>query len=85
MHRETAGDRIIQLGQNLFGTETIDDTILKLEEYFISIGCPVRLSETNYGDYDRDTILSTMISNKVNGNHHKMAEKDYEKLLDLMW
>lgn len=85
LHRKAAGSRIIQLGQNLFGTASVDDTIRKLEEYFGAIGCPVRLSETNYGYYDRNIIITTMKSNKVNGNHHKMAEQDYEKLLDLMW
>lgn len=85
LHKDNAGERIVQLGQNLFGTSSVDDTIQALEAYFLSINCPVRLSTTTYGDYDKNTIVTTMVSNKVSGAHHKMSEEDYHKLLELMW
>ena len=85
LHREQAGDRIVQLGRNLFDMGSIDGSIEALETFFTQIKCPVRLSQTSYGDYNRETIISTMISNKVSGNHHKMNGSDYEQLLDLMW
>ena len=70
---------------NLFCVKTIDETISSFEDYFRSIGTPVRLSDTSYGNYDKDRIISTMIDNKVSGAHHKLDEKDYAQLLDLMW
>jgi alcohol dehydrogenase YqhD (iron-dependent ADH family) len=85
LHKERTGDRINKLGENLFGVKTLDETISAFEDYFRSIGTPVRLSETSYGKYDKDRILSTMIDNKVGGAHHKLDENDYAQLLDLMW
>lgn len=85
LHKDGARDRIIQLGENLFGVSSVDDTIKALEMYFTKIKSPIRLSETSYGPYDQEEIRKTMVSNHVSGAHHKMAEEDYRKLLSLMW
>ena len=85
LHTEDAGDRIAQLGHNLFGTESIDDCISSLETFFTSINSPVRLSQSSYGNYSKEEIIRTMTQNKVSGAHHKMNDEDYNKLLDLMW
>ena len=85
LHKEEAGDRIIHLGQNLFGVDSINETIIAFEEYFTSINSPVRLSQTSYGHYDKNVIIATMLSNHVSGAHHKMSEEDYKQLMELMW
>ena len=85
LHKDKAGDRIIHLGQKLFGTESVEETITAFEEYFTSMNSPVRLSQTSYGDYNKDTIIITMISNRVSGAHHQMSDKEYHKLIELMW
>jgi hypothetical protein len=85
LHKERAGERIIHLGENLFNAKSVDETINGFEAYFKLIGSPVRLSETAYGDYNKEDIISGMISNRVSGAHHRLREEDYRRLVDLMW
>ncbi|HSG67193.1 MAG TPA: iron-containing alcohol dehydrogenase [Bacteroidales bacterium] len=85
LRREKAGDRIRFLGENLFGTNTIDECILGFEAFFTRIQSPVRISQTSYGNYNKEEIIATMKANKVSGAHHKMEGDDYQRLLDLMW
>ncbi len=85
MNKDRAGDRIMQLGENLFGVSSADETISALEAYFTSINSPVRLSETSYGAYDKEEIIKTMASNHVSGAHYRLSEEDYRELISLMW
>jgi len=85
LNKDRAGDRITQLGKNLFGVSSADETISALETYFTSINSPVRLSETSYGAYDKEEIIKTMASNKVSGAHHSLSEEDHRELISLMW
>lgn len=83
--KDRAGDRIVELGRNLFNVDTVDETIASLEAYFKLLGSPIRLSETNFGDYNKEDIISSMINNKVGGAHYRLREEDYATLVDLMW
>jgi alcohol dehydrogenase YqhD (iron-dependent ADH family) len=85
LHASKAGDRIIHLGRNLFGTHSVNDTINALEAFFRKINSPVRLSETSYGLYDKETIIKTMTDNAVSGAHHRLSEEQYRELFELMW
>ena len=85
LHEDKAGDRIIHLGRNLFGTHAVNDTINALEDFFRKINTPVKLSGTSYGLYDKETIIQTMTDNAVSGVHHKLSEDQYRELLELMW
>ena len=85
LYEGKAGDRIIHLGRNLFGTQSVNDSIHALEEFFRKINTPVRLSGTSYGLYDKETIIKTMKDNAVSGAHHKLSEDQYRELLELMW
>ncbi len=85
LNKDRAGDRILQLGEHLFGVSSADETISALEAYFTSINSPVRLSETSYGAYDKEEIIKTMASNHVSGAHHRLSEEDYRELISLMW
>lgn len=85
LHKDNAGDRILQLGQELFGSSSADESIQAFEEYFTLIKSPVRLSQTSYGSYDQEEIVATLTSNRVSGAHHKMSAKDYQELISLMW
>jgi alcohol dehydrogenase YqhD (iron-dependent ADH family) len=85
LHRENAGERIGELGKNLFGVSGIDETIQALEDFFTLITSPVRLSQTNYGEYNKQDIIATMRSNDVSGSHYKMSSDDYKELIGLMW
>jgi len=84
-HREKAGERIIELGNALYGLGTVDETIYELEAFFTSIGCPTRLSDFGIDAREKgEEIVQTMIINEASGNHFKLGEEDYRKLVELM-
>ena len=77
-------DRIAQLGSELFDqTLSADQSIDRIEAFFKSIGCPTRLSDMNISGVNRQSVLSSMIHNKVNGGNVKMNEEDYAALIAL--
>lgn len=84
LHREKAADRIGKLGKNLFGTNDVDETIKGFENFFKSIGCPVRLSEAAIPNGETGKIISFLGKNKVSGANYKLSEIDYQILLDNM-
>lgn len=85
LHETRTGERIRKLGREVFGVDTVDDTVRQFETFFRRINTPVRLSETSYGSYDKKAILAVMKHNRVGGNHHKLTEEDHAGLLELMW
>jgi alcohol dehydrogenase YqhD (iron-dependent ADH family) len=78
------GDRTAQLGSALFNEIlTADQSIDRIEAFFRSIGCPVRLSDMNIpGDHGKP-LFESMVHNKVNGGNVKMKEEDYRALIGL--
>ena len=84
LHEDRATDRIIQLGENLFNVSTVDETIKQFEDFFTSIGSPIRLSQTSYGDYSESKIIDTLRSNKAGGMHHQLTDEDHKKLVEIM-
>lgn len=76
--------RIIELGKNVFGVDTVEKTIFELENFFSTIDCPLRLSDIGIGPEKFEEIYQTMVLNKVTGNHHKLNPDDYRRLLELM-
>jgi alcohol dehydrogenase YqhD (iron-dependent ADH family) len=85
LHRDKAGERILELGRSLFDVDSVDKTIFELEAYFTSIDCPTRLSDINIVVNKKgEEIVQTMIANKAEGNHHKLDEGDYRRLIELM-
>jgi alcohol dehydrogenase YqhD (iron-dependent ADH family) len=78
--------RIAQLGSALFNeTLTADQSIGRIEAFFHSIGCPVRLSEMNIQGTDRQAIVDSMVHSRVSGANMKMTEEDYRGLIGLYW
>ena len=75
--------RITDLGQNLFGTNSPDGTISSFEEFFMSIESPVRLSQLNNPNTEKELILKTLISNKVGGAFFPLSKEDDSQLVDL--
>lgn len=84
-HKEIIPERIAFLGKNIFGVNTVDDTILTFEAYFKSIDCPIRLSEIATGKESKAEILKVMNLNKVGGANHKLSNEDHAKILDLFY
>lgn len=82
--KEQTSNRISQLGTELFDTPlSADETIAKIESFFHSIGCPIRLGELNLKNVDQQAILENMVKNKVSGANLKMNESDYKNLISL--
>ena len=83
LHSDRIPGRIKELGKNLFGGHTVDDTIKGFEKLFAEIDSPVRLSQLEIPNIDHGLILKTMIDNKVGGNVYKLSPEDNQKLLEL--
>ncbi|MEI6435694.1 MAG: iron-containing alcohol dehydrogenase [Bacteroidota bacterium] len=82
--KDRIADRIAQLGSALFDEPlTADQSIVRIETFFKSIGCPVRLSDLNIAGDLRKPIFESMVHNKVNGGNVRMLEEDYSKLIGL--
>jgi alcohol dehydrogenase YqhD (iron-dependent ADH family) len=76
--------RIAELGTRLFDTPlSADESIHRIETFFRSIGCPVKLSEMNIAGDLRQPIFDGMVNSKVSGANMKMKEGDYFGLIDL--
>ena len=86
LQEERIPHRIIELGSALFGCETVEDTIYKLEYFFQLLGCPVKLSQAglNCRKEDKEDLFRIMHLNKVDGVNHKLSEQDYRFLIDQM-
>ncbi|MCD4730998.1 MAG: hypothetical protein K8R74_10380, partial [Bacteroidales bacterium] len=77
--------RIQEFGKVIFNTSSAEETILALENFFISIEAPVRMNEIGIEKDKKPEILDMMIKNKVNGMHHNLEKEDLEKIIDLMY
>jgi len=75
--------RINKFLSGVFNTGTIEEGIKKLEQFFSSLGAPVRLSDVGLDDKS-EIILKQLQKNKVTGMVHKLTGDDYTKLLELM-
>lgn len=83
--------RIRFLAKHVFGSEnfdydtTITDFVKKMEDFYRIMQIPVRLTEVGIDLSERQSILQSFRRNKITVNNYKMADKDYEALLELMW
>jgi alcohol dehydrogenase YqhD (iron-dependent ADH family) len=83
LQKERIPDRILTMGKGLFGATTVDESIEKLEAFFVSVNSPVRLSDTGLADKAPE-ILEQLNRNKVSGMHHVLTESDHARLVELM-
>jgi alcohol dehydrogenase YqhD (iron-dependent ADH family) len=79
--RDRAGERIIQLGQELFGVKTVEDTIESLKSYFRSLGSPVTCQEAGIEESKKAEILALMNKNRAQGTHYDLSDDERELLL----
>jgi alcohol dehydrogenase YqhD (iron-dependent ADH family) len=78
-------ERIAELGKNVFGVNSAEETILAFEAFFKAIQSPVRLSEAVIDTAEKgEEIIQTWIAKRAGGNHHKFDEAGYRELLRLM-
>jgi len=83
--KERAGDRIIQLGKELFGVSTADETIEALEAYFKLLGSPVTCQEEGIDESRKEEILNLMNRNQAEGTNFKFSKEERGQLLDYMF
>ena len=84
LHKERIPERIQKMGKLLFDTEDVDEAINNLEEFFVSVSSPVRLSEAGVEASKKEEITHQMNVNKVTGMHYELNEADRVELVDLM-
>lgn len=77
-------NRIEELGSELFGAETVEETIEGFEFFFKGIGSPIRLSDAGISDTEFDKIKQQFINNKINGVNIKIDPKRFDELLAFM-
>jgi len=77
-------DRIRKLGMQIFGINTVKETISRLERFFQSVDCPVRLSNTGIGKNKKEEITSLLIKNSATGFNHSLSEDDHRMIVDYM-
>ncbi len=78
-------ERIAKLGKNLFGVETAEETIERLNQFFRSLQSPVNLSEAGIDTDQRQKIIDQMHKNGVSGMHHTLSAADREAIVDFMF
>ncbi|MFH0736486.1 MAG: iron-containing alcohol dehydrogenase, partial [bacterium] len=85
LQKDRIPERIAQLGNQLFGINSADETILLLEKFFKSIDCPIRLSDIKIGIDKKVEIITQMLQNQVDGMVHKLSDEDRKKVVELMF
>lgn len=78
--------KITELGNAVFASENVNDTIYKLEYFFKTIGSPLKLSQLDIvlDEKKKEQLFKVMVKNKVNGLEHEMSEDDYRFLINEM-
>jgi alcohol dehydrogenase YqhD (iron-dependent ADH family) len=83
--RERAGERIIQLGQELFDVNSVDETIESLTSYFKTLGSPVSCQEAGIEESKKEEILRLMNRNRAEGTNFSFSDAEREELLAYMF
>ncbi|HKL08398.1 MAG TPA: iron-containing alcohol dehydrogenase [Bacteroidales bacterium] len=84
LQKERIPKRIAKLGEHLYGTSSVDKTIKNLEDFFQSLGSPIKLSDIGIGKDKKETIIQQMIKTETNGMVHKLNDDDRKKIVELM-
>jgi alcohol dehydrogenase YqhD (iron-dependent ADH family) len=80
--RDRASDRIYQLGQDVFGTSSVDATIASFEEFFANLGSPIRCQDIGVDPACKQDILNLMSKNQASGLNYKLSEVEREEILN---
>lgn len=85
LHKERAGERIVQLGRELYGVNSTEETIQSLESYFKILGSPVKCQEAGIDQAKKEEILQLMNRNRAEGTNYKLSDSDRMELLNYMF
>jgi alcohol dehydrogenase YqhD (iron-dependent ADH family) len=80
------GDRIEKLGKRIFGDPSIERTIHGFEDFFRSVGCPVRLQDIGLDPSNKEEIVGLMNQNQSRGKNPELFLKDEDRkaIVELM-
>lgn len=84
LQKQRIPERISRLGELLFGTDTHEAAIEKLEEFYQSIGCPVRLQDIGIDANQAEEYLKLLQINQATGRVQKLDDRDREKIVEYM-
>jgi len=83
--KERIPGRILSLGKKLFNTDTVEETIIRLDDLFKEIGSPTNLYQVGIKPDKKQLILEQMNRNSVSGLNHKLDESDRFVLVNYMF
>jgi len=84
LHKNRIPDRILQLGEKLFNTNSVEKTIEQLIKFFISVKSPVHLTDIGIENSKKAEIIELMNKNKITGLNHNLSKEDHASLVNYM-
>ena len=84
-HQNVLDEKIGRLGKAVFGSQNSEQAIHSFENFFSSIGCPVKLQDVGIGLDKKEEILKGLKHNRVQGSIYKFTDAQLEELLELMY
>lgn len=86
LFKNLIGSRISDLGSGMFGEKLdADQAIGRIEDFFLSLGCPVKLRDLNIQNPSMNEIVESMETGKVNGMNMRFGEGDYRRLVEIFY
>jgi alcohol dehydrogenase YqhD (iron-dependent ADH family) len=82
--KDSAGDRIKELGKAVFGVLTIEETIEAFTAFLRQMKSPVLCAEAGIEASEKEKILALMNKNKAQGLNHTFTDSERELLLSFV-
>ena len=83
--KERAGDRISQLGLELFGSRDVENTIRSLKSFFELLGSPTNCQDAGIQAKSKNEILNLMNRNRSEGTNYKLSDQERKELLQYIF
>ncbi|WP_072620084.1 iron-containing alcohol dehydrogenase [Spirulina major] len=83
--RDRAADRIVPLGEALFNTSDVDETIQCFEDFFAQLGSPIRCQDAGIDLSCKQDILDLMNQNQAQGFNYPLSVAEREAILNQMF
>jgi alcohol dehydrogenase YqhD (iron-dependent ADH family) len=78
-------ERVVLLGESLFGIQTAEETIKKFEAYFKQLGSPVKAAEADIGTGHKEELLELLNRNNASGIHVVLDNSDRKAIVDMIF
>ena len=74
--------RIVELGSALFGVYTVEETVTSFEQFFESLGSPIRAAGAGIGQEKKEEVLELTNRNKASGLHIQLDDDDRASIIE---